>query len=79
MGHKDKLKSGLEWDAISKWGRRFLCYLNNNSKLKSFAKNQINRRNRYQNKKQNKKYIQCTICEGFDCDDGICYYPFDEA
>lgn len=38
MGHKDVLKSGLEYDVISKYGRKYLGYLHNNSKLKSYAK-----------------------------------------
>ena len=44
MGHKDKLKSGMEYDVI--FARKIYCYLFNNSKLKRFAKNAINRRNR---------------------------------
>lgn len=45
MGHKDKLKGGLEFDVL--YGRKIYCYLKNNSKLKRYAKNRINRRNRY--------------------------------
>lgn len=44
MGHKDKLINGLEYDVIL--SRRYYCYLYNNSKLKSYAKNNINRRSR---------------------------------
>lgn len=80
MGHKDKLKTGLEYDVI--FGRKYYCYLHNNSKLKSYAKNQINRRSRYNSKKNIKKEIadfeellelnfdkinDCEICESFDC------------
>ncbi len=48
MGHKDKLKTGMEVDVI--FARRWYCYLINNSKLKSFVKNNINRRNRRKTK-----------------------------
>ena len=44
MGHKDILKNGLEVDVIC--ARNIYCYLANNSKLKSYAKNCINRRDR---------------------------------
>lgn len=44
MGHKDSLKSGMEYDVI--FARKIYCYLINNSKLKRFVKNAINRRNR---------------------------------
>ena len=45
MGHRDKLKSGLEYDVI--FARKIYCYLQNNPKMVKFAKNQINRRDRY--------------------------------
>ena len=82
MGHRDKLNSGLEYDVVFKWGRRYLCYLHNNSKLKSYAKNQINRRSRYSAKKNIQEEIidfeellyfrfdninDCEIYESFDC------------
>jgi len=44
MGHRDRLKTGMEYDVI--FARRIYCYLFNNSKLKRFAKNAINRRSR---------------------------------
>jgi len=44
MGHRDRLKTGMEYDVI--FARRIYCYLFNNSKLKRFVKNAINRRNR---------------------------------
>jgi len=44
MGHKDKLKSGMEFDVI--FARKIYCYLKNNYKLIKYVKKSINRRNR---------------------------------
>ena len=54
MGHKDRLKIGMEYDVI--FARKIYCYLFNNSKLKRFAKNAINRRARRKAKLNNKMY-----------------------
>ena len=54
MGHKDRLKTGMEYDVI--FARKIYCYLFNNSKLKRFAKNAINRRARRKAKLNNKMY-----------------------
>lgn len=45
--------SGLELDCISKNGRKYLCFVNNIGGIKTFAKNQLNRRLR----RFNKQYI----------------------
>ena len=39
MGHKDKLKSGMEYDVI--FARRIYCYLVNNNKLVKYVKTQL--------------------------------------
>jgi len=54
MGHKDRLKTGMEYDVV--FARKIYCYLFNNSKLKRFAKNAINRRARRKAKLNNKMY-----------------------
>ena len=46
--------NGLEEDCASKFGRKYLCYVNNISGIKKYAKTMINRRFR----RSNKKYIQ---------------------
>ena len=50
MQHKDKLKSGLEYDVI--FYRKMYCYLKNNHSLIKFVKNKINKRNRFKSKIQ---------------------------
>ena len=50
MGHKDQLKTGMEVDVIC--ARDIYCYLVNRPQNKGFAKNQINRRNRYKIKQE---------------------------
>ena len=50
MQHKNKLKDGLEYDVI--FYRKMYCYLKNNHSLIKFAKNKINRRNRFNSKLQ---------------------------
>jgi hypothetical protein len=51
MGHKDKLKFGVEWDVI--YFRNRYCYLVNHGKNpKKFAKNQINKRNRKKHRQE---------------------------
>ena len=46
--------NGLEVDCTSKFGRKYLCYVNNISGIKKYVKTMINRRFR----RGNKKYIQ---------------------
>ena len=55
MGHRDILIDGLEYDVL--YGRKYYCYLTNNYKLKSYAKNKINRRNRKKSKHELKEHI----------------------
>jgi hypothetical protein len=45
-GKKIYCKSGLEEDCTSWFGRRYYCYVRNIPGIKSFAKNQMNRRMR---------------------------------
>ena len=54
MGHRDILIDSLEYTVILY--RKIYCYLQNNHKLVSYAKNKINRRNRYKAKLDLKKY-----------------------
>lgn len=42
--------NGLEEDCLSEFGRKHLCYVNNIKGIRSFAKNQMNRRFRRNNK-----------------------------
>jgi hypothetical protein len=55
MGHRDRLKTALEYDVI--YDRGLYCYLVNHGKNpKHFAKNQINRRARREAKKELRDY-----------------------
>lgn len=45
--------NGLELDCISKYGRKYLCFVNNITGIKKFAKKKLNRRFR----RFNKQYI----------------------
>lgn len=49
-GKREYPINGLELDCVSKFGRKYLCYVNNSKGIKKFAKNQINRRFRRKNK-----------------------------
>lgn len=49
-GKKEFPKSGLEQDAISFCGRKYLSYINNVRGIKKFVKKQLNRRFRRNNK-----------------------------
>jgi len=50
-GKKEFPINGTEEDVVSKYSRRIYCYLNNCSGIKKWAKNNMNRRFRYRNKK----------------------------
>jgi hypothetical protein len=63
MGHKDKLKTGMEVDVI--YARKWYCYLINNTKLIRFVKKSINRRNRRKSKLELQKFNK-------GCKDGLC-------
>lgn len=52
-GKKEYPQSGLEYDGIMKWDRRYLCYINNIPHIKKYIKNRLNRRFRRHNKKIN--------------------------
>ena len=56
---KNKLKNGLECDAI--YGRRLYCYLKNRPKIVKFAKRCINKRIRKEGKIEIQKF--CNINE----------------
>ena len=43
-GKKEFPISGLEEDATSKWGRKYLCYIQNNVAVKRFVKRAMNKR-----------------------------------
>jgi len=47
MGHRDKLKTGDEWDAVTKAP---LCVFYNNTGLRKAAKRDINRRARHESR-----------------------------
>jgi len=38
--------NGLEQDCTTKWGRKYLCYVNNISGIRKFVKKCMNRRRR---------------------------------
>jgi len=48
MGHKERLKTGEEYDLVTAW-RKHLCYMINTSAPRKIKK-QMTRRNRRQNK-----------------------------
>ncbi len=50
-GKKEFPISGLEEDATSKWGRKYLCYIRNNPTVKRFVKRAMNKRFRRDLKK----------------------------
>jgi len=50
-GKKPFPTNGLEQDCTSRWGRKYLCYVNNIPGIKKFAKRMMNRRFRRFNKK----------------------------
>ena len=43
---KQKLKTGDEWDVVSRWARRYLCYLQR-AGTKNKIKTRLNRRSRH--------------------------------
>lgn len=57
---KEFPKNGLEEDCTSKFGRQFLCYVNNIKGLKKFVKRQMSKRFR----RSNDKLIQDELKDG---------------
>lgn len=55
-GKKEFPVNGMEEDCTSRWGKRFLCYIKNRKGIRSFAKNQMNRRFRKTHKLELIKY-----------------------
>lgn len=55
MGHREKLKNGLEFDII--FERHILCYLKNIPGIVRFGKRSMNRRTRKQAKKEIRNLI----------------------
>lgn len=51
MGRRRRI-DGLEQDAFSRWGRQYLCYINNIPGIKAYAKTKANRRDRRDGKRQ---------------------------
>jgi hypothetical protein len=45
-GKKEFPINGLEVDCISRFGRKYLCYVQNVKGIRKFVKNQMNRRMR---------------------------------
>ena len=43
-GKKEFPVNGLEQDATTKWGRKYLCYIRNNPTIKRFVKRAMNKR-----------------------------------
>lgn len=43
-GKKEFPINGLEEDATSTWGRKYLCYIKNIKGIKKFVKRQMNKR-----------------------------------
>lgn len=56
MGHRDKLKTGMEYDVI--FARKMYCYLQNIPSLVRYVKRSINKRTRAESKEQVKKIMQ---------------------
>lgn len=50
-GKKEYAKNGLEQDILSRWGRKYLCYIRNVRGIKKYVKRCLNRRFR-----KDKKY-----------------------
>lgn len=51
-------QSGLEQDCTSRWGRKYLCYVNNIGGIKKFVKRQMNRRFRRKKKLEIKNKLK---------------------
>ena len=49
-GKKEFPINGLEQDCTSKFGREYLCYVNNCKSIKKYVKKQMNRRFRRESK-----------------------------
>lgn len=48
---KEYPSNGFENDCLSRWGRKYLCYVNNIPHIKKIAKRMLNKRFRKHNKK----------------------------
>ena len=55
--HRVPMKSGIEYDVLTK-ARRLYTYLYNNSSLKSYAKNKHNRRIRRDGNKKERRALK---------------------
>lgn len=54
-GRREYPKNSFEYDVLSRWGRKYLCYIHNARGIKKFIKNNLNRRFRRYAKEEIKK------------------------
>lgn len=63
-GKKEFPINGLEEDATSIWGRKYLCYINNCKGIKKYVKKTMNKRFRKRNKLKLRNIAQLVSAPG---------------